>query len=72
MIETAFSYLSTVFSDLWQKLFDISNRVPIIPIALGLFLVANLSRFFIMPFLKDGLQSGSDSAKKKGKKRDNG
>lgn len=72
MIETAFSYFTTIFTELWQRLFEISNRVPIIPITLGLFLVATLSRFFIMPFLKDGLKSGSDSAKKKGNKQDNG
>lgn len=50
----------------------INQKVPIITICLGLFLVATLSRFFIMPFLKDGLKSGSDSAKKKGKKQENG
>lgn len=44
----------------------INDRIPFITVCLGLFLVATLSRFFIMPFLKDGLKKGSDSAEKKG------
>lgn len=70
MINTVFSEIGRIFTVLWSDLEMINQKVPIITICLGLFLVATLARFFIMPFLKDGLKSGSDSAKKKGKEKE--
>lgn len=70
MINTIFEQIARIFTVLWNDLTMINVKVPVISIALGIFLVATLSRFFIIPMLKDGLKANSDSAeKKKGKKK---
>lgn len=70
MINTVFTEIGRIFSVLWADLELINQKVPVITICLGLFLVATLSRFFILPFLKDGFKAGSDNAKKKGNKEE--
>lgn len=69
MINTIFSDISRIFDVVWNWVTQINEKVPFLTIALGIFLVYSLSRFFIMPLLKDGLKASSDSVKKdRGKK----
>lgn len=68
MINTIFESISECIDFMWAQLLRINQKVPLLTIALGIFLVSTLSRFFIMPLLKDGLKSGSDGYRKKTKK----
>lgn len=69
MINTIFSNISSIFDTIWNWIIQINEKIPFLTIALGIFLVYSLSRFFIMPLLKDGLKASSDSVKKdRGKK----
>lgn len=69
MINTIFSNISSIFDAIWNWITQINEKIPFLTIALGVFLVYSLSRFFIMPLLKDGLKASSDSVKKdRGKK----
>lgn len=63
MINTIFSSLNNAITTLWGYLVRIDNQVPVLKIALGLFLVIQLSRFFIMPMFKGLFVKGSDSVK---------
>lgn len=63
MINTIFTSLQNVINTFFSWLSSINEKVPILDIALGFFLVYSLSRFFIYPMFKGGLNLGSDSAK---------
>lgn len=63
MINEIFTSLHNVITTFFNWLGAINDKVPILDIALGFFLVYSLSRFFIYPMFKGGLNLGSDSAK---------
>lgn len=67
MINTILSSIGNVITTCFLWVTQINEQLPFLTVALGVFLVYSLSRFFIYPMFKNGFRRGSDSVKERDK-----